>query len=88
MVNFKTLKSFVTAVDARSGSAAAQQLRLAQSALSQHIASLEDGQGAEEGHPVDASQAALDASLESVTGQPKPAVPWAFAGIARPATPA
>lgn len=41
-VNFKTLKSFVTAVDARSVSAAAQQLGVAQSALSQHIASLED----------------------------------------------
>jgi LysR family nitrogen assimilation transcriptional regulator len=40
-VNFKTLKSFVTAVDARSLSAAAQQLRVAQPALSQHIASLE-----------------------------------------------
>jgi LysR family nitrogen assimilation transcriptional regulator len=40
-VNFKTLRSFVTAVDARSLSAAAQQLSLAQSALSQHIASLE-----------------------------------------------
>ncbi|VTU31849.1 LysR substrate-binding domain-containing protein [Variovorax sp. PBL-E5] len=41
-VNFKTLKSFVTAVDARSLSAAAHQLSVAQSALSQHIASLED----------------------------------------------
>jgi len=41
-VNFKTLKSFVTAVDARSLSAAANQLQLAQSALSQHIASLEE----------------------------------------------
>jgi len=41
-VNFKTLKSFVTAVDAKSLSAAAQQLGVAQSALSQHIASLED----------------------------------------------
>ena len=40
-VNFKTLKSFVTAVDARSLSAAAQQLSVAQPALSQHIASLE-----------------------------------------------
>lgn len=40
-VNFKTLRSFVTAVDVRSLSAAAQQLNLAQSALSQHIASLE-----------------------------------------------
>lgn len=41
-VNFKTLKSFVTAVDAKSLSAAAQQLRVAQPALSQHIASLEE----------------------------------------------
>ncbi|MEJ8810870.1 LysR substrate-binding domain-containing protein [Variovorax ureilyticus] len=40
-VNFKTLKSFVTAVDAKSLSAAAQQLHVAQPALSQHIASLE-----------------------------------------------
>lgn len=40
-VNFKTLKSFVTAVDAKSLSAAAQQLNVAQPALSQHIASLE-----------------------------------------------
>lgn len=41
-VNFKTLKSFVTAVDAKSLSAAAHQLSLAQPALSQHIASLEE----------------------------------------------
>lgn len=41
-VNFKTLRSFVTAVDARSLSAAANQLQVAQSALSQHIASLEE----------------------------------------------
>lgn len=41
-VNFKTLKSFVTAVDARSLSAAAAQLGVAQPALSQHIASLEE----------------------------------------------
>jgi LysR family nitrogen assimilation transcriptional regulator len=41
-VNFKTLKSFVTAVDAKSLSAAAHQLRVAQPALSQHIASLEE----------------------------------------------
>lgn len=41
-VNFKTLKSFVTAVDARSLSAAALQLGVAQPALSQHIASLEE----------------------------------------------
>ena len=41
-VNFKTLKSFVTAVDARSLSAAAAQLSVAQPALSQHIASLEE----------------------------------------------
>ncbi|NDZ15729.1 LysR family transcriptional regulator [Variovorax sp. WS11] len=41
-VNFKTLRSFVTAVDAKSLSAAAQQLRVAQPALSQHIASLEE----------------------------------------------
>jgi LysR family nitrogen assimilation transcriptional regulator len=41
-VNFKTLKSFVTAVDAKSLSAAAQQLSVAQPALSQHIASLEE----------------------------------------------
>lgn len=40
-VNFKTLKSFVTAVDAKSLSAAAHQLSVAQPALSQHIASLE-----------------------------------------------
>jgi LysR family nitrogen assimilation transcriptional regulator len=40
-VNFKTLHSFVTAVDARSLSAAAQQLHLAQPALSQQIAGLE-----------------------------------------------
>ncbi|MDB5830079.1 MAG: LysR family transcriptional regulator, nitrogen assimilation regulatory protein, partial [Variovorax sp.] len=41
-VNFKTLKSFVTAVDVRSLSAAAAQLGVAQPALSQHIASLEE----------------------------------------------
>lgn len=41
-VNFKTLRSFVTAVDAKSLSAAAHQLRVAQPALSQHIASLEE----------------------------------------------
>lgn len=41
-VNFKTLKSFVTAVEAKSLSAAAHQLSLAQPALSQHIASLEE----------------------------------------------
>lgn len=41
-VNFKTLKSFVTAVEARSLSAAAAQLHVAQPALSQHIASLEE----------------------------------------------
>jgi LysR family nitrogen assimilation transcriptional regulator len=41
-VNFKTLKSFVTAVDAKSLSAAAHQLSVAQPALSQHIASLEE----------------------------------------------
>jgi len=41
-VNFKTLKSFVTAVDAKSLSAAAQQLHVAQPALSHHIASLEE----------------------------------------------
>lgn len=41
-VNFKTLKSFVTAVDAKSLSAAAARLKLAQPALSQHIASLEE----------------------------------------------
>lgn len=40
-VNFKTLLSFVTAVEAKSLSAAAQQLHLAQPALSQQIASLE-----------------------------------------------
>jgi len=40
-VNFKTLRSFVTAVETRSISAAAQQLHLAQPALSQQIASLE-----------------------------------------------
>jgi LysR family nitrogen assimilation transcriptional regulator len=40
-VNFKTLKSFVTAVDAKSLSSAAAQLGMAQPALSQHIASLE-----------------------------------------------
>ncbi|MFC5519700.1 LysR substrate-binding domain-containing protein [Polaromonas jejuensis] len=40
-VNFKTLRSFVTAVEAKSLSAAAQQLHLAQPALSQQIASLE-----------------------------------------------
>jgi len=41
-VNFKTLRSFVTAVDASSLSAAGQALRLAQPALSQQIASLEE----------------------------------------------
>lgn len=41
-VNFKTLRSFVTAVDARSLSAAAAQLGVAQPALSQHIATLEE----------------------------------------------
>lgn len=41
-VNFKTLRSFVTAVESRSLSAAAQALRVAQPALSQHIAALED----------------------------------------------
>lgn len=41
-VNFKTLRSFVAAVDAGSLSSAAQQLRVAQPALSQHIASLEE----------------------------------------------
>lgn len=40
-VNFKTLRSFVTAVDTTSLSAAAQTLKLAQPALSQQIASLE-----------------------------------------------
>lgn len=40
-VSFKNLKSFVTAVDASSLSAAAQALKLAQPALSQQIASLE-----------------------------------------------
>jgi len=41
-VNFKTLRSFVTAVDAKSLSAAASQLSVAQPALSQHIATLEE----------------------------------------------
>src|SRR5207245_5872009 len=41
-VNVKALKGFVTAVDAKSLSAAAHQLRVAQPALSQHIASLEE----------------------------------------------
>ena len=40
-VNFKTLRSFVTAVDTTSVSAAAQTLKMAQPALSQQIASLE-----------------------------------------------
>jgi LysR family transcriptional regulator, nitrogen assimilation regulatory protein len=40
-VNFKTLRSFVAAVDARSLSAAAQALKVAQPALSQQIAALE-----------------------------------------------
>ena len=40
-VNFKLLKSFVTAVETRSLSAAATSLRLAQPALSQQIAALE-----------------------------------------------
>ncbi len=40
-VNFKTLRSFVTAVDTTSLSAAAQRLKLAQPALSQQIAALE-----------------------------------------------
>ena len=40
-VNFKTLRSFVTAVDTSSVSAAAQALKMAQPALSQQIASLE-----------------------------------------------
>jgi LysR family nitrogen assimilation transcriptional regulator len=40
-VNFKTLRSFVTAVEARSLSSAAQALKMAQPALSQQIASLE-----------------------------------------------
>ena len=40
-VNFKTLRSFVTSVETKSLSAAAQQLHLAQPALSQQIASLE-----------------------------------------------
>lgn len=40
-VSFKNLKSFVTAVDASSLSAAAQTLKMAQPALSQQIASLE-----------------------------------------------
>lgn len=40
-VNFKTLRSFVTAVDTRSVSAAAQALKMAQPALSQQIVSLE-----------------------------------------------
>lgn len=40
-VNFKTLRSFVTAVDIGSLSAAAQALKMAQPALSQQIASLE-----------------------------------------------
>jgi len=41
-VNFKTLRSFVAAVDAGSLSSAAQRLHVAQPALSQHIASLEE----------------------------------------------
>jgi LysR family transcriptional regulator, nitrogen assimilation regulatory protein len=41
-VNFKTLTSFVKAVDSKSLSAAAQQLRIAQPALSQHISLLEE----------------------------------------------
>jgi LysR family nitrogen assimilation transcriptional regulator len=40
-VNFKTLKSFVTAVESASLSAAAHSLGVAQPALSQHIAALE-----------------------------------------------
>jgi len=40
-VNFKTLRSFVMAVDTSSVSAAAQALKMAQPALSQQIASLE-----------------------------------------------
>jgi len=40
-VNFKTLKSFVTAVDSMSLSAAASSLHIAQPALSQQIAALE-----------------------------------------------
>ncbi len=40
-VSFKNLKSFVTAVDASSLSAAAQTLKMAQPALSQQIATLE-----------------------------------------------
>lgn len=40
-LNFKTLRSFVTAVDTTSLSAAAQRLKMAQPALSQQIASLE-----------------------------------------------
>ena len=40
-VNFKTLKSFVTAVDSMSLSAAANSLHIAQPALSQQIAALE-----------------------------------------------
>ena len=40
-VNFRTLKSFATAVDTMSLSAAANSLRIAQPALSQQIASLE-----------------------------------------------
>ena len=40
-VNFKTLRSFVTAVDTTSLSAAAQALKMAQPALSQQIAALE-----------------------------------------------
>lgn len=40
-VNFKTLRSFLTAVETKSLSAAAQQLHLAQPALSQQIVSLE-----------------------------------------------
>lgn len=41
-VNFKTLRSFVTAVDTTSLSAAAQSLKMAQPALSQQIATLEN----------------------------------------------
>ncbi len=41
-VNFKTLKSFVKAVDCKSLSAAAQQLHIAQPALSQQISLLEN----------------------------------------------
>jgi len=40
-VNFKTLRSFVTAVDTSSVSAAAQRLKMAQPAMSQQIAALE-----------------------------------------------